>query len=68
MGQTVMDENASGKRKHLRLVLQPSEWAGEYHPVVIPLEIGAGIGSRQMKVFQSESLVGYQLSPFHTQI
>ena len=41
MSQAVMNKDITGKRKNLRLVLQPAEGGGEDQPIIIALEVGA---------------------------
>ena len=65
VGETVVDEDAARKREDLRLVLQPAECRREDETVVIALEFRAVIMALSMLVFLSETLVGYQLFPFH---
>ena len=60
-----MDEDAARQREDLRLVLQPAECRREDETVVIALEFRAVIVALCMLVFLSETLVGYQLFPFH---
>ena len=65
VGETVMDEDAARKRKHLGLVLKPAERRREYESVVIALELGAVVVTYGVAVLLPQPLVGNELLPIH---
>ena len=65
VGETVVDEDAARKREDLRLVLQPAESRREDQAVVIALELRAVVVAFGVLMLLSESLVRYELGPFH---
>ena len=64
MGQTVVDEDTSRKRKNLRLVLQPAERGREDKAVVVALEFRTVVALLS-SAFQSQALAAQKLCPIH---
>ena len=65
VSETVVYEDAARQRENLRLVLQPAESRREDQTVVIALELRAVIVALGVLMLLSESLVRYELGPFH---
>ena len=65
VGQSVVYKDASWQGKHLCLVLQSAKGSREDQSVVVTLKLRAVIMALRMTVLLSQSLVRYQLCPFH---
>lgn len=63
MCETIMHEYTPRERKYLGLVLKSAERRGEYHSVVVTLEVGTCMASRIMEFLHAETLVGNQPMP-----
>lgn len=58
MGQPVVDKDAAGQGKYLRLVLQAPERSRENKAVIVALEFGPVVFFDFIHLFQSEPFVG----------
>ena len=64
--QSVVYEDAARQRKHLSLVLHPSERSREDKAVVVALKFGTVVVSLGMSHFLPQAFVGYELLPVHS--
>ena len=66
--KTVVNEDATRQREHLRLILQTAEWGREDKTVIISLKVGASMMTIVMISLHAEALIADKFAPIHNLI